>query len=324
MKQLLPLLLLLPLFVSCKEEGHAQSAEPFRETLTLQVADSTQSVTKEQLKRCASIFEKRLHRIGHPLAQLTASDSNSISFGLYKKVRPDSLPILLSMDSLTFQLLASPSLSSSMESVIRGIDSVLYADYQVEKELNPSSDDSLQQITKLIITSEGWVLCKKSNIPLFEKLTLSPSVQYYLNDSEIMLSYTPQSLRNPPRGMYRNDSLYVVYHVDKAVKIDHSSIKAATREENPQWGGEVVSLSFSPEGSKKFERVTEANIGKQLAITIGNRVVSAPTINEKISGGNAQISGNFTKKESKKLATILHSGKLPIRFAVKKETEDRE
>jgi preprotein translocase subunit SecD len=72
-----------------------------------------------------------------------------------------------------------------------------------------------------------------------------------------------------------------------------------------------VSISFNATGARIFEEVTGANVKKRLAIILDNTVYSAPVIQEKISGGNAQITGNFTTEEAKDLSIVLRSGALP-------------
>ena len=74
----------------------------------------------------------------------------------------------------------------------------------------------------------------------------------------------------------------------------------------------LVSLQFDDEGAKIFEELTARNIGKPLAIYIDGIPISAPTVQEKISQGNAQISGRFTLEEAKTLARNLNAGALPV------------
>ena len=77
-------------------------------------------------------------------------------------------------------------------------------------------------------------------------------------------------------------------------------------------GGEpYVSISFNTEGAKLFDEVTAANVKKRLAIILDNTVYSAPVIQERISGGNAQITGNFSMDEAKDLSIVLKAGALP-------------
>ena len=77
-------------------------------------------------------------------------------------------------------------------------------------------------------------------------------------------------------------------------------------------GKPLVSLQFNDEGAKIFEELTSRNVGKQLAIYIDGLPISAPVVQEKISGGKAQISGKFTVDEAKTLARNLNAGALPV------------
>lgn len=72
-----------------------------------------------------------------------------------------------------------------------------------------------------------------------------------------------------------------------------------------------VSISFDEEGGKLFEALTEKNLGKRIAIFVGGNLISAPTVQEKITGGQAQITGNFTLEEAQELARDLNTGAIP-------------
>ncbi|MEF3254626.1 MAG: protein translocase subunit SecD [Deferribacterales bacterium] len=78
-----------------------------------------------------------------------------------------------------------------------------------------------------------------------------------------------------------------------------------------QFNEPYVSIKFDPAGSKLFEEITAENVNKRLAIVLDDNVYSAPVIREKISGGEAQISGSFTLDEAKDLAIVLRAGSLP-------------
>ncbi|MGW8161714.1 MAG: protein translocase subunit SecD, partial [Desulfobulbales bacterium] len=72
-----------------------------------------------------------------------------------------------------------------------------------------------------------------------------------------------------------------------------------------------VSLDLTGRGGTVFGHITEKNVGKRLAIVLDEVVRSAPVIREKIMGGKAQISGNFTHEEATDLAIVLRVGALP-------------
>ena len=74
----------------------------------------------------------------------------------------------------------------------------------------------------------------------------------------------------------------------------------------------VVSLQFNPEGSALFEKITGENIGKRIAIYLDGEAISVPVVNEKITGGRAQISGGFRPQDAKILVNRLNSGALPV------------
>lgn len=81
----------------------------------------------------------------------------------------------------------------------------------------------------------------------------------------------------------------------------------------------VVSIRFDSDGSSAFAKVTTANVGKRFAMVLDGRVLSAPSINEPILGGSAQISGSFTVASANALAISLRSGALPVKMTVVEE-----
>jgi preprotein translocase subunit SecD len=72
-----------------------------------------------------------------------------------------------------------------------------------------------------------------------------------------------------------------------------------------------VALELDPRGAKMFDRITAKNVKKRLAIILDDNVYSAPIIQERISGGRAQITGIFDLNEAKDLAIVLRAGALP-------------
>ncbi len=78
--------------------------------------------------------------------------------------------------------------------------------------------------------------------------------------------------------------------------------------------GWIINFTLTSEGATKFGEVTTALAGKQLAIILDAEVISAPTINEPILGGQGQISGSFTEPRAKQLATVLNAGALPVQL----------
>ena len=74
----------------------------------------------------------------------------------------------------------------------------------------------------------------------------------------------------------------------------------------------MVTVTFNDEGAKLFADITRTHVGEQLGIFLDGELLSAPVINEAITGGTAVISGNFTPEEARSLAQNLSFGALPV------------
>lgn len=98
----------------------------------------------------------------------------------------------------------------------------------------------------------------------------------------------------------------------KNTELTGKNLKKAVVQFNPNSGSPEVSLEFDDDGAKKFADVTGRNINKPVAIYLDNYPISTPTVNEKITGGKAVITGNFNIKEAKLLAQRLNAGALPV------------
>ena len=78
-----------------------------------------------------------------------------------------------------------------------------------------------------------------------------------------------------------------------------------------QYGKPAVNMSMNSDGSRRWAQLTKQNIGRSIAIVLDDYVYSAPRVNSEITGGNSEITGNFTPEQSKDLANVLKSGKMP-------------
>ena len=88
---------------------------------------------------------------------------------------------------------------------------------------------------------------------------------------------------------------------------------------NNQTNETVVSFTLDRVGAKRFGKATSTGIGKQLAIVLDGKIVSAPVIRDTIASGNGQISGNFTFQSATDLALLLRSGALPAPLNIVEE-----
>ena len=102
--------------------------------------------------------------------------------------------------------------------------------------------------------------------------------------------------------------LYAIKQTDSKGKAALSGdiITDARKDYNQQSGGmPLISMSMNSEAAQKWKIITGANKGKCVAVVMDNMVYSAPRVNGEISGGQSQITGNFTDAEADALATAL-------------------
>ncbi len=98
-----------------------------------------------------------------------------------------------------------------------------------------------------------------------------------------------------------------------------NALETAQVKISDRFGEPHVALKFNSQGAKDFDRITGENVKKRLAIVLDGVVHSAPVIQERISGGDAQITGSFTLDEAKDLAIVLRAGALPAPVTILEE-----
>jgi preprotein translocase subunit SecD len=103
----------------------------------------------------------------------------------------------------------------------------------------------------------------------------------------------------------------VPYVVKKQVLVSGGELTDAQPGFDQRSGEPVVNFKFNSTGSRKFAQATTDNVGQPFAIVLDNEVISAPVIREPITGGQGQISGNFTVQSANDLAVLLRAGALP-------------
>ena len=99
--------------------------------------------------------------------------------------------------------------------------------------------------------------------------------------------------------------------VSKRIILNGENLLDAQPQMNNQTNETVVSFTLDRVGAKRFGKATSTGIGKQLAIVLDCKIVSAPVVRDTIASGNGQISGNFTFQSATDLALLLRSGALP-------------
>lgn len=114
---------------------------------------------------------------------------------------------------------------------------------------------------------------------------------------------------DPKRQTYE---LYAIKSTERNGKAPlEGDVITDARDEYDSYGKPSVSMSMNSDGARRWALLTKQNINKSIAIVLDNYVYSAPAPSAEISGGNSQITGHFTPEQSKDLANVLKSGKMP-------------
>ena len=123
-------------------------------------------------------------------------------------------------------------------------------------------------------------------------------------DSEVLMSST---------------SPKIPYVIKKQVLVSGGDLTDAQPGFDQRSGEPIVSFRFNTAGSRKFAQATSENVGQPFAIVLDNKVISAPVIQEPITGGQGQISGSFTVQQANDLAILLRAGALPAPLTIIEE-----
>lgn len=121
-----------------------------------------------------------------------------------------------------------------------------------------------------------------------------------------------RELVDAPNNETATDTASDLLSMTQSTGLDGKHLKKATVDFDSQTNAPFIALQFTGEGGKIFEEITSRNIGKPLAIFLDGKPISAPTVQEAISGVQAQITGIFTPAEAKEIVSLLNAGALPV------------
>lgn len=117
------------------------------------------------------------------------------------------------------------------------------------------------------------------------------------------------------KGIDKNEEVFELY----AIKVTERNGRAPlegdvvtdAKDEYDNNGRPCVSMQMNVEGARRWAALTKANVHRPIAIVLDNYVYSAPNVQNEITGGNSQITGHFTPEDTRDLANVLKSGKMP-------------
>jgi len=116
-------------------------------------------------------------------------------------------------------------------------------------------------------------------------------------------------------------AFYAIKTLDNGqAELEGDHISSASQDFDER-GRIAIKMNMDKVGSNIWAKMTTRNVGKPIAIVLDNFVYSAPNVNDPITTGNSQISGNYTLKEAQDLSEILESGKLPAPAKIVQEQQ---
>ena len=170
--------------------------------------------------------------------------------------------------------------------------------YQAEKE-NPTAEQMSDTVYKLQLKAQGY----STEAQVYQEGSNRVNIDIPgATDANAILAELGE-----PGTLQFADSTGKVY-------LTGDDVKTATAGMTDDKGTKkyIIELQFKDEGAKKFEEATGANIGKPLYIIYNDNVISAPTVQDKISGGQASITGIQDYEEATRIASTIRIGGLKL------------
>jgi protein-export membrane protein SecD len=264
---------------------------------------------KDAVDRALEVIRRRIDQFGvaEPLIQREGEDRIVLQLpGLTDRERARELIGKTAL--LEFKLVRSPD---EVRNVFSRLDTYLAAQGNNRiAGLDFSGADSLMRRAPLsshFMDLGGAAFIREEDVPVVERLLATAGIDSIIpSDSQIVWGEAGQSNQG-----ITGRSLYVVKREPEMTggSIATAEARVGLDQTNPgAWG---VSVSMTPRGRSDFSVVTANNVNRQLAIVLDGKVNSAPVIRERITGGDASITGNFDIQTSKDLSIVLRAGALP-------------
>ena len=281
----------------------------------------TNDLLKERLTTLSDLTRSELRRSKIRFAGLAIADNqmsvrilNVADLNTAKEVIRKIEPNLLSVESEEQALKVSytekaleemkrKAVEQSVEIVRRRIDELGTKEPQIQQ----------QGVDRIVIQLPG--VQDPSEIKAL--LGKTAKMTFHLVDEETTPQAAQMGKLSPDSMLVTGDETgYIV--LKRRVVVSGAQLDGAkgSYDEN---GAPAVSFSFKAAGAKEFANVTRENVGRRLAIVLDGKVLSAPTINSPITGGQGIITGNFSMQSANDLALMLRAGALPAPLVVVEE-----
>ncbi len=275
-------------------------AESARQTLA-QSHIPYQVVASDAAQNRVQIHLRNLAQNASAVAVLKAINNGNGSEPAEFSVETASDNIDLTLSTASLQDRARATIQQSIEIVRRRIDGTGVVDPEIARQ---GSDQIVVQLPGIEDPNR-----------IKELLGTTAHMTFRLLDNTAnMAGPPPPGVDYLPMQSNSNQKL----PVRRRVEVDGSDLTDARAGQDPR-SGWVVNFSLDSVGARRFADVTRANVGKPFAIVLDNQVVSAPTINEPIIGGQGEITSRFDVRSATDFALLLRAGALPAPLRVVEE-----
>ena len=220
---------------------------------------------------------------------------------------------------------------------------------KIEKKFNEYRDIAIETLRKRLTAKNIYeadispaggryismrvpVVTKEEKATLEKLIKLSAKLQFRLvhlnNDQEIAKYLADKKNYDAPEGYEILESVETKdgkvikkpYLVEREAQMDGKEIDEAYPTMD-QFGQREIILKFKPAGAAQFGKVTGDNVGRLLAIVLDGQLYSAPQIKVAITGGNASITGNFSREDAENVSNALVSGSVPFSMTIQAQSD---
>ena len=225
----------------------------------------------------------------------------------------DSLVMVLDIPEEETKQIKNFAVHQALETIRNRIDQFGVTEPDIRQQ---GANRILIQLPGVTDTQRAKELIGKSAILEFKLVNESVAPEEAENNGAPSGSAVYYQVRYDPSTNRETRTPYVL--IDRTL-LTGAYLTDARVQIDSQFNEPYVSITFDRKGAGIFERITGENVKKRLAIVLDNKVYSAPVIQEKISGGEARITGYFTTDEARDLAIVLRAGALPAPVKILEE-----
>lgn len=228
------------------------------------------------------------------------------------KTLSDINKYLARQNRLSDTALANDSLALARADSLAALPDSLKSQEQLKKE-NP--------LFAIADTDDGIIIDPRSGA-LFVTETAKPKVFAMLNRADVRERFGSDIEFLPDARPFQNDAgenVYRLYPLKREAELEGGVIVEARATFSVDGSRPEVNMKMNDEGTRKWARITGANIDKQIAIVLDGVVFSAPVVKSKIPNGSSVINGLASAEEARDLEIVLKAGALPAPVRIVEE-----